>query len=71
MSPMAVKPHYAIFQHINRSEQLLLLRACVMMQGALKGKDESVNVGVPRGHPGEQGPWYRKREDHMEERAQK
>lgn len=54
--PTAVKPHYAAFQHINGSEQLLLLRASAMMQRALKGKDESGNAGVSRGHPGEQGP---------------
>lgn len=48
ISSTAVKPDYAIVQHINKwPEQQLLLRACVMLQGALTGKDESGNVEFP------------------------
>ena len=41
-----------------------------MVQGALKGKDESGKVGVPRGHPGERGPWGQEEEGCTEERVQ-
>lgn len=41
-----------------------------MVQGALKGKDESEKVGVPRGHPGERGPWGQEEEGCTEERVQ-
>lgn len=41
-----------------------------MEQGALQGKDESGNVGVPRGHPGEQNPQRQEEEACIEERVQ-
>lgn len=33
-----------------------------MVQEVLKGKDESGNVGVPRGHPADQGLWVWEKE---------